>query len=350
MESRYYDGTKLLSLSDLDGNRPEIYIVTSNRTAGKTTYFGRYFVNRFIKEKERFVLLYRFAYEIDNIAEKFFKDLQALFFPEYVMGSQKKARGVYHEIMLQKRGEDPKLCGYALAINQADQIKKYSHLFSDAQRILFDEFQSETNKYCPDEIRKFQSVHTSIARGQGKQARYVPVFMLSNPVSIINPYYTALGISHRLRSDTKFLKGHGYVLEQGHNTAAADALQESGFFQAFEKPEYLQYAAEGVYLNDNLAFVDQPRGRSRYLATVQYLGTEYAIREYPAEGILYCDTRPDASYKYKIALTTSDHRINYVMLQNNDVFISIMRRMFEKGAFRFKDLKCKEMIMRMISY
>ena len=101
-----------------------------------------------------------------------------------------------------------------IALNNADSIKKYSHLFSDVKRMLFDEFQSETNHYCPDEIRKFLSVHTSVARGQGEQTRYVPVFMLSNPVSIINPYYVEMGSSERLSSDVRFLRGHGYVLEQ----------------------------------------------------------------------------------------------------------------------------------------
>ena len=29
---KYYDGSKLLSLMDIDGNPPEIYMVTTNRT------------------------------------------------------------------------------------------------------------------------------------------------------------------------------------------------------------------------------------------------------------------------------------------------------------------------------
>ena len=41
----YYDGTKLLSLLDLNNKRPEIYMVTTNRTGGKTTYFGKLVVN-----------------------------------------------------------------------------------------------------------------------------------------------------------------------------------------------------------------------------------------------------------------------------------------------------------------
>ena len=33
----FYDGTKLLSLMDTNGNKPEIYMCTTNRSGGKTT-------------------------------------------------------------------------------------------------------------------------------------------------------------------------------------------------------------------------------------------------------------------------------------------------------------------------
>ena len=163
---QYYDGTKLLSMQDMNGNKPEIYISTSNRSAGKTTYFNRLCVNRFLDKGEKFALLYRFNYELDDCADKFFKDISALFFPNMEMESKRRASGIYHELFL-----DSKSCGYAISLNSADQLKKYSHLFSDVCRILFDEFQSETNHYCTDELRKFQSIHTSIARGNHSQVR-----------------------------------------------------------------------------------------------------------------------------------------------------------------------------------
>ena len=174
METNFYDGTKLLSLLDIDGNKPEIYICTSNRSAGKTTFFGRLCINRFKDKKEKFALLYRFNYELDNCADKFFKDISNIFFTQDKMVSKSRARGMYHELFL-----NDELCGYAIALNNADQIKKYSHFFSDVSRVLFDEFQSETNKYCPNEIKKFISVHISMARGNNKQVRYLPIYMIS---------------------------------------------------------------------------------------------------------------------------------------------------------------------------
>ena len=79
---QYYDGTKLLSMLDINGKRPEIYMTTTNRTGGKTTYFGRLLVNRFKKTGAKFCLLYRFNYELDEVADKFFKDIGGLFFPD----------------------------------------------------------------------------------------------------------------------------------------------------------------------------------------------------------------------------------------------------------------------------
>lgn len=344
-ESVYYDGTKLLSLSDKNGEKPEIYVSTSNRSAGKTTYFNRLAVNAFLKRGEKFGLIYRFKYELSDIADKFFKDINGLFFPEHEMSSERKAGGIYHDLFI-----DDMHCGYAFALNSADQIKNYSHLFSDVSRLIFDEFQSETNNYCHDEIRKFISLHMSIARGQNKQVRYVPVYMISNPVTLINPYYVEWNISSRIKADTRYLKGDGFVLEQGFNESASRANKESAFNRAFSQNRYMEYAAQNVYLNDNTAFVEKPDGIGKYLATIKYNNYTFGIREYAEAGIIYCDDHADMSFPFKLTVTTDDHDINYVMLKKNDLFLSSLRYYFDKGCFRFKDLKCKDAILKVLSY
>lgn len=341
----FYDGTKLLSMKDIDNERPEIFICTSNRSAGKTTFFNRLCVNGFKKKDEKFALIYRFNYELDNCADKFFKEIGNLFFPRDVMTSKKQAKGKYHELFLNDRS-----CGYAVALNDADSIKKISHFFVDVKKLLFDEFQSETSHYCPDEVNKFRSVHVSMARGGGEQVRYLPVYMVSNPITLLNPYYVSMNISGRLNTETKFLKGNGFVLEQGFNESASTAQKQSGFNKAFGDDKFMQYTSEGVYLNDNQAFVERPKGIGRYVCTIKYMNKEYAIREYPVEGIVYCDNRVDMTFKNKISVTTDDHNVNYVMLKNNEFLMSTLRYLFEKGCFRFKNLQCKDAILNSLSY
>ena len=342
---KYYDGTKLLSLSDINGNKPEIYICTTNRTGGKTVYFSRLVVNKFLKNKEKFAILYRFNYELDDCADKFFKDIKNLFFPEYNMKSRKRAKGIYHELFI-----DDEQCGYAISLNSADQLKKYSHLFSDVKRIMFDEFQSETGNYCNNEVKKLLSIHTSIARGNGEQVRYVPVYMISNPVSLINPYYIELGISDKLREDTRFLRGDGFVMEQGYVDSAAQAQKESGFNRAFSGNSYVQYSSEAIYLNDIKTFIEKPKGRNRYYCTLKYDGINYAVREFVDEGIVYCDNSVDMDYPCRICVSSHDHDVNYIMLRDNSLILGTLRYYFEKGCVRFKNLQCKEAFIKALSF
>ena len=180
--SEFYNGYQLLSKKDVNGEDPEIYICTSNRTAGKTTFFNHYLLNNFLKNKEKFMLLYRYNYELDECANKFFKDIGGLYYPNSVMISKRIAKGVFHNLYL-----DEELCGYAVSINACEQIKKFSHYFNDTAVMLLDEFQSETNNYTSNEVQKVISIHTSVARGHGKMVRRVPLILVGNPVSLLNP-------------------------------------------------------------------------------------------------------------------------------------------------------------------
>lgn len=341
----YYDGTKLLSLLDLDNRKPELFLCCSNRSAGKTTYFGRWFIKRFLEKKEKFGLIYRYNYELSDIGDKFFHELQTLFFPDIKVTSKNKAKGIYTELSI---GDE--VCGYAFSINNADQIKKMSHLFSDVKRLLFDEFQSESNHYCENELQKFISLHTSIARGNGEQVRYLPVYLLGNYVSLLNPYFSALGISDRIRSDTNFIRGNGWVLEQGFNESASGRQKTSAFNRAFGNEKYIQYASEKVYLNDNTAFIERPEGISKYICTILYDGKNYGIREYKEQGIVFCDSSADLSFPVKLTAKSADHDINYVLLRSSDVMIGLLRWYFEHGVFRFKNLECKKAILDICAY
>lgn len=349
--AKFYDGTKLLSMKDINGNTPEIFICTTNRSAGKTTFFNKWCVNRFIKHGEKFGLIYRFNYEMDDCSEKFFKDIQGLFFQEYEMIDKSQNKGMYHELFLKKKNEKEFVsCGYALSLNNSDQIKKLSHLFSDIKRMLFDEFQSETEHYCYNEVKKFQSIHTSIARGQGKQSRYVPVIMISNPVSIINPYYSALGISSRLTPETNFLRGRGFVLENGFNDSAAAAITESVFNSAFDDGYNDYNTKKGVFLNDSNTFIEKISGSYKYLFTLKCEGKFYSVSEVVNEGVIYVSDRYDKTFKIVIAVDVEDHNVNYVLLSHYDKYIAKLKFFFERGCFRFKNQACKSASMKLLNY
>lgn len=342
----FYDGTKMLSMKDLNNNTPELFLCTTNRSGGKTTYFNRFMFNKFLQGKGKMIFLYRFNYELYGCDEKIFKNIGELFFKKDRFSYKPYAKGVYNKLYFNDNE-----CGYALCLNSADSIKKLSHVFSDCQRMMFDEFQSETNHYCNEEISKFISIHTSVARGGGKQSRYVPVYMCANCVTLLNPYYTALGIGSRLQKDTKFLRGNGWVLEQGFNQSAYEAQTSSLFNQAFAQNNYVSYSNENIYLNDNNTFIAKVQGENQYFCTLKYNNINYSVRLFPSQGIVYCSPNSvDTTFPIKIAVTTNDFTINYVLLKQNQYHIDTLKYYFSKGCFRFYDLASKECIFKLLSY
>lgn len=341
----FYDGTKLLSMKDINGREPDIYLSTGNRSIGKTTWFNRYFVKDFIKRHKKFCLVFRWNYELSDCSEKFFKDIQRLFFPNYEMEEKRRANNIFVELFLNQQS-----CGYCVSLNNADALKKFSHLLSDVDKMLFDEFQSENNHYCPNEINKLLSIHTSIARGNGEQVRRVPLYMCANKVSIINPYFLSLGISDRLKDDTNYLKGDGFVLEQTFIESVATAQLDSAFNRAFKNEDYVAYAAQNVYLNDNTAFIERPSGMSNYIATVRSNNTDYSIRYYITEGIYYIDKNIDSDYKIKLSFNADSHTKDYIMVGTTSPYVIMLRGAFERGLVRFKNQECKSAFFDMLRY
>lgn len=326
--SKYYNGDKIRTILDRNGELPEIVIVEGNRSAGKTVNFNNYVFQQFLKHGKKFGLLYRYKYEISEISNKFFKDIKAIYNYSGEFTEKSKSYGSYHELYY-----NGKSCGYAFAINSAEQIKKQSHEFSDIDYILFDEFQSEYNSYASNEINKFISIHTSIARGQGKQHRFVRVFMLSNPNDINNPYYNAWGISKKmLLNGSKFIRGNGYVLERNFNEAAVAAMKQSGFLNAFYNSVYYKTLTKNnSYLqnNDDLILPDYNLSKFRYYFTIKHNQKLFGVWE---NGELIIITE-NVNYEFprRYVLTRDNITTDSRFILINPKLVTILRNYFDNA-------------------
>lgn len=104
---------------------------------------------------------------------------------------------------------------------------------------------------------------------------------MANYVTLLNPYFIYFGIHKRLRDNTNFLRGHGWVAQFVINKDAQNAMNESKFAKVFKNSQYQKSSADGVYLCDASAFVESVSGNSRYIFTLVCGKDSYAVREYP---------------------------------------------------------------------
>lgn len=349
----FYSGYELLSKTDKNGNKPEIYAALTNRSAGKSTFFNGYLVRKYIRTGQKFILLYRNKYEVDLASDGFFNDISSLFYPELAMDQQTGVKNGFDILRIGLKSDEKKehyeVCGFATSLAASELIKRYSHLLSDAGIILMDELFPENGIYLKDEIRRFMSIHDSLSRGHYQHSKYLPVIMVGNLIDLFNPYFDALGIVDSLLLDSHFTRGDGFVIEQDFNEASAQAHKESSFHRALSGADYAAASQEKVYLNTDYDMIDNSVcDIGRYILTIRYNGSLYSVR-YNEQGFFYyISDRPDPSFALQHAATEKD--ITEQAIYNpTSPYRKMIKDKYRQNLCKFRNLKCKSAAMHFIA-
>lgn len=349
MSTKYYDLHQILHKTDINGKKPSIYLITNNRSAGKTTSVLEYALEKFRESYdeelgygEQLLLLYRTRYELSGCAQLF----EDVLFRRQELGREMKCKGMAGG-MIQQLYLDGVLFGFALDISSSDKLKKYSPMFLHVERALLDEYQLESGKYLKHEIQKLMSTIMTVSRGGGSQSRQIELFLLGNPVTIMNPYYCALGIHKRLMHDTKFMRGDGWVAEFGFNEAAAEAIADNPIYNALGGA-YRSYAIEQTYLREGSNFIEQPTGRSKYLFTLIHEGGRYGIREFE-QGYIYVTKKVDGSCKSVFTYNAGEHDLNTVILDRASYSFELIEHSFKMGRLRFDSIEAKNAVFDILA-
>lgn len=347
--TKYYSLDNLKKQKDINGNEPYFYMITGNRSAGKTTALLLESLKLHKESGKQVLFLYRVKDEIGAVGE-IYKDVLQLY-PEYgiTVETKKIVHGIVARMLLTTTNGEQNILGFAVALNDCDKLKKYSSIFVDVELIVFDEYQLENGKYLKDEIQKLQSVIFSVSRGGGKQSRPVKTYLLGNTVTLMNPYFIFFGIHKRLRDNTHFLRGDRWVAEFEFNKAASDAIDKNPMSAVFKGSNYVKYSKENVYLSDSSAFIDKATGKSNYLFTIIQDNESYAVREYYEQGIVFVDKTVDAGCPNVVTFDSASHNQNTLMLSTHAYIFDYLNNAYKLGLLRFKDLKCKNIILDILS-
>lgn len=340
----YYNPNIVMEKEDLDGNKPSIILVSGNRSAGKTTGFLVKQLEFFREEGKQAILIYRYSYEL-SAAHEIYSDCLS-YYPELgtEMTSKSKAKGLFYILYL-----DGEQFGFALALSNVDALKKYSPIFSKTFLCIFDEFQTESGDYLKNEVQKLMSLLVTVSRGGGKQSRQMKLVLLSNNVTLMNPYYIAFGIYKRYVPEAKFIRGKGYIAEFNHNESASKAIEENPLFTAFKNTDYVDYSKSGTYLSDDSAFIQKPKGRYKNMFTIQYDSDYFGVYECLTDGYIFVSSKYDPNCNTVLSFKASDHDQNTIMLSHYSYIWKTIRDAYQMGALRFSDLKAKSIIYEILA-
>lgn len=350
IDSKYYNGEKLLNEKDKNGNIAGIYLSNTNRSAGKTTYFQLFLLNQFLDNGKQFINICRNKYEIEDI-ETMFEFVLDNYFPDVVMTTKMYVKNLVVGIYLNN-----KLAGYAICLKDANKLKKYSAIFAGVEYGIMDELQPEDGHYIRNETDLMESIIKTVSRGNGSQVRNVTWIYLSNNINIMNPYFLKLGIYKYIPDKMQivedkplYIKGEGYVAEFAFNKSAAKQAANNGALKAFSNgSDIMSLSNTAEFMIKSNAFIESPKGKLKYLFTLKYKSKMFGVRYSEKTGKVYVTQSYDPSFKLICALTASDHDELTIQLRTNTFYMARLRDSYVVGNMRFSDLTVKNTIIELL--
>ena len=150
-----------------------------------------------------------------------------------------------------------------------------------------------------------------------------------------------------MKKDTKFMRGDGWVLEQGFNASASKALGENSVIRALSGKRELNYLLSKEYLIDVDKFITNPSGKSRYLCTIIYDEIKIGVREFE-NGEIHCNNKVDPSSLYTFAFTDASHSNDTVILRKGSFMWKTIRDGYDGAYLTFSSHEIKNVIFELI--
>lgn len=324
-EKTYYSLDRLLSYGAM------FNIAVGARGLGKTYACKKRAIKRALDGGEEFVYLRRFQTELKHVST-FFNDIRGEF-PEWelsVDGRKAKARPMGSD------GEWTTI-GYFLALTAGATLKSVS--YPNVRTLIFDEFIIEegTRHYLPAEVDTFLDLYSTIDRNNDR----VKVFMLSNAVRCVNPYF----IEWRIQTEKAFQRrGGGYlVCELIDNEAFAGEVSRTRFGKFIKEtsPEYASYAIDNLFSDDTEDLLGKKPPEARLIATLRTRTGEvslwhddmmwYVQRKLPRD----CNVR----LAYKVRARDGER-----VQTKGEGYMAILVHAIKDGRVRFDSIESRETI------
>lgn len=252
----YYSFDKILSRNAV------FNMVMGARGVGKSYGAKKYVLKRAVERGEQFIYLRRYKTELKTRGS-FVADV-AHEFPEQEFEIRNGA------LCWRNKGEGKdawRTAGYFLALSTSAQHK--STPYPKVTTIVFDEFIIETGaiRYLKDEVKTLLDFYSTVDRYQDRTR----VLMLSNAISIMNPYFIKWHITPKPGKEF-IVYGDGFVAAQFVDSKRfASQVSETRFGKFITEfdDEYADYSISNEFRDDTKEFVHRKTGTARYLCSVE---------------------------------------------------------------------------------
>lgn len=217
-------------------------LVVGVRGHGKTYCYTKKCLDVGLEQKKiSFVVLTRYKEDINAIKDSWWSIVEHLY-PEYIFYSQRN-------IIYARNSLETFPIGEFIALRDYMRAKRKPR--PNVRIIFFDEFLNEENDYLPNEINAFTNICDSVIRNRDN----VRCYLVSNHISVINPYFNYFGF---YQLGKRFTRGqHDSILEFTDSAEFVEYRKTTKFGQSIAGTEYGDYAMLGRMLLDDMTNVSK---------------------------------------------------------------------------------------------
>ena len=306
----YYSFSNVLSYGGV------FNMIMGARGLGKTYGAKKIVIKNAINKGQQFIYLRRYKTELKGRAS-FFADI-ADEFPE----EEFRVEGQFAQ---RKVGKLWETIGYFIPLSTAQANKSIA--YPQVHTIIFDEFIIDKGslRYLPDEAKVFMDFYSTVDRYQDR----VRCLMLSNAVSIMNPYFIRFhiepkqGISRHADGFivTDFVDSKQFQSEVAHTRFGSFIVNYAG--------DYADYAISNEFADNYDDYVMKKSGKAKYMFSLR---TEQgSVSIWIDGGTWFAQKRQPKGPLVQWAYKVKDLREGERLLLYGDKVLTIMRTTYRKG-------------------
>lgn len=346
-EADYYSLHKILTYNAVWN------LVIGARGLGKSFDAKRHVIRDAIKNGAEFIYLRRTDVELKKGAkEKFMADILPFFkgFDFRINGQTLEWRKTSAKKDDDTPEEEWHVGGYFIALSQAGGVKSIA--YPKVRWIVFDEVFPDNLQFLSGEVTLFESLYDTVDRRTGR----CRVILLSNAVSMANPYFSKFGIdiTDQLNRKTQFKRycdGFWCIEMADYAGFSAKSMNSryGRFLQKYDK-EYSDYSTKNRFLDDMASLIEP-------LDTSEGYGFTLDTEESGTFGIW---VRIDGKVNYHISRRTRKHpqyhyTLDYHRVSDTIVYvkraddpIQNLLAAYRTGRVRFDSRACKADFIQVI--
>ena len=309
--------------------------IVGMRGSGKTFGAVADCCDRFLDGKGKFIYLRRYSTELEGLTNgimpSLFQNL-SLAVPQHKFECKNDMLYI-----------DELHAGWALPLSTSNIKKSFD--FTGVTTIIFDEFIIDNKgvyHYLKNEVNLFNTLYQTVVRDLSK---FVPVFFLSNAVSISNPYFDYYHLDKPINGNKirRFGKNKRLLVESVVPPENVDRVKRSAWFEINGGTEYAEYAVDNTWLLDNNDFIEKKNAKCEYCMTLRYKGKAMGIWQDPDNWIYYVSNDVDMQWPRIYSVTTDDHKPNILMFKaaRKLPFMVELEDAYNYGAMRYETIQLK---------